>query len=175
VRLRNGRPPQNGDELLLTAEGYAELEAEHLHLTSVARPAAAARLHQALEFSGDLADNPEYLDASAELDVVEQRIGLLERRLGAARVLQPGEASNEIVSLGSHVVLEDLDDHTREEFLLVSSAESRPGEGRLSNESPVGRSITGHRKGDVVDVQAPHRIRHLRIADAFATTRSTRR
>jgi len=73
-----------------------------------------------------------------------------------------------VVSLGSHVVLEDLDDSTREEYMLVCSGESNLDEGRLSSESPVGRAIRGHRKGDVVDARAPHRIRHLRISDLHA-------
>jgi transcription elongation factor GreA len=65
-------------------------------------------------------------------------------------------------------VLEDLDDASREEYVLVSSGESNPAEGRLSNDSPVGRAISGHHKGDLVDAHAPHRIRHLRIADLHA-------
>jgi transcription elongation factor GreA len=86
----------------------------------------------------------------------------------AARVLRPDEPSGQIVSIGSHVVLDDLDDSTREEYILVSSAESNPAEGRLSNESPVGKAIAGHHKGDVVDARAPRRVRHLRIADVDA-------
>jgi transcription elongation factor GreA len=74
----------------------------------------------------------------------------------------------EVVCLGSQVVLEDLDDSTREEYVLVPSADSNPSAGRLSNESPVGRAIAGHHLGDVVDARAPHRIRHLRIADVRA-------
>jgi transcription elongation factor GreA len=62
-------------------------------------------------------------------------------------------------------VLEDLDDNTREQFVLVSSAESNATEGRLSNESPVGKAIAGHQKGDLVDARAPSQVRHLRIAD----------
>jgi transcription elongation GreA/GreB family factor len=70
-----------------------------------------------------------------------------------------------IVSLGSRVVLDDLDDGTREEYTVVLSAESNASAGRISNESPVGRAIEGHRRGDVVDAHAPRRTRHLRIAD----------
>ena len=127
------------------------------------------RLAQALEVAGDLADNPEHLDARAELDLVEERIELLEQRLSAARVLRPDESSGNVVVLGSHVVLEDLDDGARQEFTLVSSPESNPAEGRLSQESPVGRAIAGHRRGDVVDAHAPHRVRHLRIAEIAVT------
>ena len=85
-----------------------------------------------------------------------------------ASPLLPPPPWSPVVSLGSHVVLEDLDDNTREEYVLVCSGESNPAEGRLSSESPVGRALSGYRKGDVVDAHAPHRIRHLRIADLHA-------
>jgi transcription elongation factor GreA len=153
------------EEVVLTPEGYARLEDEYRRLTAVARPEAAARLGQALQVAGDLADNPEYLDARNELDLVEQRIERIERRLHAARVLRNGDLSNDVVSLGSRVVLEDLDDRTCEEYVLVSSAESNPAEGRLSSESPVGRAIRGHHRGEVVDARTPRRVRHLRIAE----------
>lgn len=160
------------DEIVLTPEGYAKLEEEYRHLTTVKRAEAAARLSQALQIAGDLADNPEYLDVRAEVELVEQRIALLERRLRAARVLRPDEPSSQVVSLGSRVVLEDLDEGGREEYVLVSSAESNPAEGRLSNESPVGRAIAGRHRGDVVDVSAPHRTRHLRIVELGAGRRT---
>ncbi len=157
-----------GDEVVLTREGYAELEEEVRHLTTVKRPEAAARLSDALQVPGDLSDNPEYVDARTELDLLESRIELLEGRLHAARVLDPDEPSSHVVSLGSHVTLQDLDDGLREEYLLVSSAESNPTEGRLSADSPVGRAILGHHRGDEVDARAPHRIRHIRISDLSA-------
>jgi transcription elongation GreA/GreB family factor len=85
------------------------------------------------------------------------------------------EPSSEVVSLGSSVVLEDLDDRTQEEYVLVSPPESNPSQGRLSDESPVGRAISGHHRGDVVDAQAPHTIRHLRIVDLHAGRRMPER
>lgn len=165
---RAGHGNGRAEELVLTQEGFAKLEEELRRLTSVKRPEAIALLSSALEVAGDLTDNSEYLDARAELDFVDERIELLDQRLRAARLLRPDEPSSRIVSLGSHVVLEDLDDASREEYVLVSSGESNPAEGRLSNDSPVGRAISGHRKGDLVDAHAPHRIRHLRIADLHA-------
>jgi len=169
VNVTESRAMNDRDEVVLSPEGYAKLTDEHRRLTTINRPEAAARLAQALEVAGDPADNPEHLDARAELDLVEERIELLERRLSAARVLRPDGPSSNAVVLGSHVVLEDLDDGARQEFTLVSSAESNPAEGRLSQESPVGRAIAGHRRGDVVDAHAPHRIRHLRIAEIGVT------
>jgi transcription elongation factor GreA len=70
-----------------------------------------------------------------------------------------------VVTLGSHVSLEDLDDGGVEEYVLVPPPDSNPAEGRLSTESPVGHAISGHLRGDVVAVRAPHRVRHVRIAD----------
>lgn len=160
-----------GGEVVLTPEGYAELETEHRHLTTVKRPEAAARLRDALEVPGELADNTEYIDARAELDLLERRIELLEGRLRAARVVEPDDSASRVVSLGSHVTLQDLDDGLREEFLIVSSAESNPAEGRLSIESPVGRAILGHHRGDVVEARAPHRMRHIRVSALAAGTR----
>ena len=69
-------------------------------------------------------------------------------------------------ALGVHVVLEDLDDETVEEYVIVDSAQATPSQGRLSKESPVARAIAGHYAGELVDVRAPHRIRHLRIVVA---------
>jgi transcription elongation factor GreA len=84
------------------------------------------------------------------------------------RIAEAGPPDS-VVDLGSMVVLEDLDDSTCEEYVLVTSSESNPSEGRLSVESPVGRAVAGHRKGDRVDALAPHHlVRHLRILDVHA-------
>jgi transcription elongation factor GreA len=160
------RSPQSGaDELVLTHRGYDALVAELHRLSESKRPAALAALRQAGDIAGDLADNPEYLHAREELDRVEDRIALLEARLGAARELRPREGANGVVSRGSHIVLEDLDASTRGDYILVASAESDPEHGRISEDSPVGRAVAGHRKGDLVEAIAPHRTRHLRIAE----------
>ncbi len=160
-------PQQTGsnEDLLLTRRGMEALVAEHRRLTEVKRSEAVASLRAAAEVAGDLSDNSEYLHAREELELVEARIALLEARLGAARQLRAQRGNGNVVSRGSHIVLEDLDDSTRADYVLVASAESDPEHGRLSDESPVGRAISGHCRGDVVDAQAPHRIRHLRIAE----------
>lgn len=153
------------DELVLTRRGLESLVEEHRRLSEEKHPAVMAALRQAAEVAGDLADNSEYLQARDELDRLEARIALLEQRLRMARQLRRGDWNSDVVSRGSHVVLEDLDDSTRADYVLVASAEADPEHGRLSDESPVGRAISGHCKGDVVDARAPHRVRHLRIAE----------
>ncbi len=151
--------------LVLTRRGLDALVAEHTRLVELKRPAATAALGEAADIAGDLTDNSEYLNAREELDRIEDRIALVEERLRVARQLRPRRGDGELVSRGSHVVLEDLDTATRADYVLVASAESDPNRGRLSDESPVGRAISGHRKGDVVDARAPQRIRHLLIAE----------
>ena len=155
----------SGEELTLTRRGLQALAAEHRRLTEVKRPAALAALREAGDIAGDLADNTEFLQARDELDRIEQRIALLDERLRTARRLPARARNGGVVARGSHVVLEDLDDSTSADYVLVASAESDPAHGRLSDESPVGRAISGHHKGDVVDARAPHRIRRLRITE----------
>jgi len=73
--------------------------------------------------------------------------------------------SYETVTLGSRVVLDDLDDGTAERYVIVPSGDANPGAGRLSNDSPVARAIEGHHRGDLIEVRVPHGVRHLRITD----------
>lgn len=158
-----GSEVYRGEELVLTQSGHQALVEELQHLTEEKQPAAVEELQRAAELAGDLSDNSEYLHAREELDRIEERIEILEDRLRTSRLLRPREASGSIVSRGSHVVVEDLDDATSSEFVLVASAESDPEHGRLSDESPVGRALAGHSKGDVVEARTPRRTRHLRI------------
>jgi transcription elongation factor GreA len=72
--------------------------------------------------------------------------------------------SRDLITIGSQVVLDDLDSGAREVYVLVASFEANPAAGRISDESPIGRAVTGRRMGDVVSAHAPARIRHLRVA-----------
>jgi transcription elongation factor GreA len=102
------------------------------------------------------------------VEVVRRDTWTSESEAQSVRIAEAGPPDS-VVDLGSVVVLEDLDDSTCEEYLLVISAESNPSEGRISVESPVGRAIRGHRKGERVDAHAPHHlVRHLRILDVHA-------
>lgn len=150
--------------LLPTPEGLARLQAEHRHLTTVVRPKAEAALRAAGAVPCGPAGKPEQIGACAERVLPEQRIARLGWRSEGARLQAAEDRADEIVAVGSRVVIEDLDDGSREEYVLTSSIEANPSEGRLSDESPVGKAIAGHHRGDVVDVHAPHGIRHLRIS-----------
>jgi transcription elongation factor GreA len=87
--------------------------------------------------------------------MLEHRIAMLEERISAARVIDVGEVSTDVVTIGSLVRLKDMDANETIEYHIVGSAEANPAQHKLSNESPVGKAIIGHKKGDVVEVAAP--------------------
>jgi transcription elongation factor GreA len=141
-------------EVILTADGYKKLQQEIDVLRNDKRREVAERIRIAREF-GDIAENAEYDDAKNEQAMLEHKIAQLEERLLSARVITKKEISKDTVSVGSHVRLRDMQANKTFEYHIVGSAEANPTENKLSNESPVGKAIIGHKKGDVVEVSAP--------------------
>jgi transcription elongation factor GreA len=140
----------NTKPVYLTAEGLEKLKGELRQLVSVERPRIAARIHDA-KLDGDITENAEYEDAKQEQSFLEGRIATLEGQLKNAEVIEKGNGDK--VAIGSRVVIKGSDGE--ETFMIVGSAEAAPREGRISNESPVGVALMGHKKGDKVTVQAP--------------------
>jgi len=140
----------NNKPVYLTAEGQAKLQAELNELVTVERPRVAARIHDA-KLDGDISENAEYEDAKQEQSFLEGRIATLEVQLRNAEVIEP--ANGDRVGIGAKVVIKGPEGI--ETFIIVGSAEAAPGDGRISNESPVGAALMGHKKGDKVTVQAP--------------------
>ena len=141
-------------EVILTPEGYKKLQEEIDHLRGEKRREVAERIRVAREF-GDIAENAEYDDAKNEQAMLEARIAKLEERLAAARVIEKKEIAKDVVSVGAKVRLRDVDAKQTVEYHIVGSAEANPAEYKLSNESPVGRAIIGHKKGETVEVTTP--------------------
>jgi transcription elongation factor GreA len=141
-------------DVLLTKEGYENLKAEIEYLSTDKRREVAERIKIAREF-GDIAENAEYDDAKNEQAMLEARIAKLEERLAAARVIEKKEIAKDVVSVGAKVRLRDVDAKQTVEYHIVGSAEANPAEFKLSNESPVGRAIIGHKKGETVEVTTP--------------------
>lgn len=134
----------------LSAQGEQALRQELAELISVRRPEIATRIHDAKEH-GDLAENAEYEEAKNEQAFVEGRIAQIEAMLKTAVIIEV--AGTDHVALGSTVELESPDGP--ETFTIVGSAEARPSNHRISNESPVGRALLGKRAGDKVIVRLP--------------------
>jgi transcription elongation factor GreA len=154
-------------EVILTAEGYEKLKQEIEFLQNDKRREVADRIRIAREF-GDIAENAEYDDAKNEQALLEARIAKLEEQLSAARVIEADEITSDVVSIGSRVKLRDMDANETVEYRIVGSAEANPAERKLSNESPVGKAILGHKKGEVVEVAAPRGALKFKILDIKA-------
>jgi transcription elongation factor GreA len=145
-------------EVILTPEGYKKLKAEIELLSTERRREVADRIRVARQF-GDIAENAEYDDAKNDQMLLEHRIARLEEQLRNARVIEKKEISSDVVSVGSTVRLRDVDAKQTVEYHIVGSAEANPSEYKLSNESPVGKAILGHKKGETVDVTTPRGAR----------------
>src|SRR5262249_38180734 len=146
---------------------YEKLKQEIEFLSTEKRREVAERIRIAREF-GDIAENAEYDDAKNEQALLEHRIATLEERLLSARVIEADEVSTDVVAIGSKVRLKDMDANQTIEYVIVGSAEANPAEHKLSNESPVGKAIIGHKKGDVVEVAAPRGSLKFKIMDIKA-------
>ena len=154
-------------ESLITQEGLDKLREELEYLTTAKRREVAERIKDAREF-GDIMENAEYDDAKNEQALLEHRIATLEERLRNARVLSKKDVAKDVVSVGSKVRLRDIDAKQTVEYRIVGSAEANPAENKLSNESPVGKAIMGHKKGDVVEVAAPRGSMKFKILEIKA-------
>lgn len=144
----------NDKEVILTIDGLNKLEKELENLKTVKRPEVAERLKQAIEL-GDISENSEYEDAKNEQGFIEGRILQLEKMLRNAKVIDEQEVGKDIVSVGSKVKLNDVNNSEEVEYMIVGSAEADPAQYKISNESPVGRSLMGQKVGSIVNVNVP--------------------
>lgn len=140
------------EQHMLTPQGRDNLLHELEELKSVRRPEIVKRIHEAMEFGGDLSDMGEYNEAKQEQAFVEGRIIEIEHILRDA-VVSEHHASTE-VDLGATVVVSD-EAGNNETFTIVGAPEADPLENRISNESPVGHALMGHRVGEQVTVEVP--------------------
>ena len=141
----------NNKPTYLSRDGLGKLRAELDEMITVKRPEVADRIHDAKEH-GDLSENAEYEDAKNEQAFVEGRIQTLEAIIKNATIIDEHHSTDH-VQIGSTVSVESGDGS--ESFTIVGSAEAKPAEGRISNESPVGRALLGKKKGDKVLVRVP--------------------
>jgi transcription elongation factor GreA len=140
-------------DVFLTPEGLEKLKAELEHLRSVRRQQVADQIHRAKELGGTV-DNAEYDDAKNEQAFVEGRILTLEKMIKNVALIEEQKAPSKTVRLGSKVRLRSHDGE-EEHYTIVGSAEASPAQGKISNESPVGRALMHKRVGDVVEAQTP--------------------
>lgn len=151
-------------ELLMTQEGYDALKEELDHLRSVTRGEISEKIRVARGF-GDLSENSEYDEAKNEQAVVEARIKKLEDQLKCVKIIAKDQMSKDLVSIGSRVKILDMEFDEEMEYTIASSVESHSDLETISDESPVGKALMGHRVGDVVEVHAPAAVLKLKIVE----------
>lgn len=141
-------------EVILTPDGLKKLEDELEQLKSVKRREVAERIKIAISY-GDISENSEYEDAKNEQAFIEGRIITLEKMLRNAKIINNDEVDVNLVSVGSTVIVKDLEFGDDLEYKIVGSAESDPLNNKISNESPLGKALLGKSKGATIEVTAP--------------------
>lgn len=138
----------------MTEAGKEKLEQELEHLKTVKRKEVVERIKIARSF-GDLSENSEYDSAKEEQAFVEGRITTIENMIRNAKIIGSDELSGDTVSLGSSVTFVELPNGDEETYTIVGSAEADPFEGKISNDSPIAKSLISKKVGDEVTVQTP--------------------
>ena len=140
---------------LITKEGLEKMQKELEDLRTTKRAEVAQRLKEAIAM-GDLSENSEYDEAKNAQAFLEGRIVQLEQQIRTAQIIVKGKKNR--IDVGSTFTIEDMEEHVKETVTIVGSAESNPFEGRISNESPVGRALVGAKAGDIVEADAPNSV-----------------
>jgi transcription elongation factor GreA len=138
----------------MTQEGKEKLENELHYLKTDKRQEVVERIKIARDF-GDLSENSEYDAAKEEQAFVEQRIAQLEKMIRNAEIIENDENNSNIVALGKSVTFVELPEGEEETYTIVGSAEADPFEGRISNDSPMAKSLLGLEVGSEVSVSTP--------------------
>lgn len=150
--------------IILTSEGLANLEQELEQLKTVKRKEVSEKIKVALSF-GDLSENSEYDEAKNEQAMVEARIVEIEQMFKNATILDEDGISTDTVSVGSKVTVLNIARDKTDTYKIVGSTEASPLDKRISDESPVGKALLGHKVDDVVDVEAPSGIIQMKIIE----------
>lgn len=141
-------------KVVLTYEGLKKREEELEELKTVRRKDVAEKIKEA-RGQGDLSENAEYDSAKEEQAEIEARIVFLEKMLRNAEVIDEEEVSKDVISVGCTVRLFDVEFDEEVDYTIVGSAEADPMDGKISNESPVGMGLLGHKTGETVVISAP--------------------
>ena len=149
-------------KVMLTEDGYNKLVEKLNYLKSVRRIEVAERLKAAIAL-GDLSENSEYDDAKNEQAFLEGEIQELETKIRNSDIIKAGDGKT--VTMGSRVMVKDLEFDEEETFLIVGSTEADPDEGKISNESPLGMALLGQKINHVVNVNAPAGLIQYKIMD----------
>ena len=153
IRERGGQTMKKEEKFVLTAQGYLDLEEELNDLKLVKRPEVIKALKEARAM-GDLSENADYDAARNDQAQLEARIKELEYKLEHSTIADSAKGSS-IVGIGSSVVVK-YDDGEEDEYVIVGSVEADPFNNKISDESPIGKAVIGHKAGEMCDVESPN-------------------
>ena len=142
------------EEFLLTQEGYDKIVTEHEELVSVRRKEISEKLKEAISY-GDISENAEYDSAKNEQAELEERILKLENMIRKAKIIDEQDMNSDQVRVGLTAKVEDTNSGDQMEFTIVGSTEADPFNGKISNESEVGKNLLGKKLGEVVEIIVP--------------------
>jgi transcription elongation factor GreA len=148
----------------VTREKFEELTARLKYLETEARGEVAAAIKTAKEF-GDLSENAEYAAAKDAQIQIETEIAKLADTLTYIEVLDDAEINDKVVSFGTLVTVIDMEDGETIQYRILSTLEASSRENKISDQSPIGKALLGHKKGDIVEVSTPGGIVSLKIKD----------
>lgn len=141
-------------DILITKEGLDELKAELDYLKAEKRLEIAEKIKIARSF-GDLSENSEYDEAKNDQAKLENRINEIETILKHYKIIEEGSTRSKIVNVGTKVKVLDVELDEETEYKIVGSAEADPLNGRISDESPIGKALLGHKEGETVVAATP--------------------
>lgn len=153
-------------QVILSEEGLKNLENELENLKTVKRKEVAEKIKVALSF-GDLSENSEYDEAKNEQAIIEARILEIENMLKNVKIIDEHELSTEVIYVGSKVKVKDREYDEILDYKIVGPSEANPREGRISDESPVGSALLGHKVGHLVKIETPGGICTYEILDIY--------
>ena len=150
------------NEILMTQEGFDQLKKELEELKSVKRREISEKIRVARGF-GDLSENSEYDEAKNDQAMVEARIADIESMLKNVKIIDQDELTTELIHIGSKVQVKDVEFDEVCTYQIVGSSEADPSNGRISDESPVGKGLLGHKVGETVEIETPAGVMQYEI------------
>lgn len=156
--------------ILLTQEGYDNIVSEYEDMITVKRKEVAERIKEAISY-GDISENSEYDAAKNEQAELEDKIMKYEHMIRNAKILDHDEISDDQVNVGLNVKIKELPDGEIIDFTIVGSTEADPFEGKISNESEVGKQLLGKKVGEVAEVIVPDGVVRYEILDIYKVPR----
>jgi len=149
-------------EIYLTQEGLENVKEELKVLKLENRPEIIRAIKEARAL-GDLSENADYHSAREEQAIIESRIQELEALVDNAIIIKKNRKDE--IGIGSTIVIEYTEDKEQEEYTIVGSKETNPSENKISNESPIAKSIIGHKKGEILTVDSPNGKYEIKIIE----------